>query len=68
MISRYVLLKSTLLWCRVFREVFRPLFGCKYLLSSGLVFYSRFLSESLEAFFELGFSHGHSEGCFHSGL
>jgi hypothetical protein len=31
------------------------LFGCKYLLSSGLVFYSRLLGESLEAFFELDF-------------
>jgi hypothetical protein len=44
------------------------LFGCKYLLLSGLVFYSRLLSESLEAFFELGFSHGHLKGCFCSGL
>jgi hypothetical protein len=29
MLSRYVLLKSTLLWCWVFREVFRPLYSIR---------------------------------------
>jgi hypothetical protein len=34
MLSSYVLLKSTLLWCWVFREVFRPLYAIRMQVSS----------------------------------
>jgi hypothetical protein len=59
-----------LLWWRMFCRsfVFFARFEHENRLSSGLVFYSKLSSESLEAFFELGFSHDRSKGCFRSGL